>query len=385
VDMMAFKPRGNPLAPQAQPDPRDGVTVRLRDLAARRGATAATVRLFTGVAAAAVTDLLEHDDGAQLPGHEGAVTALVPARGAVTLAIRPDRIIATAGDQDPGLAVTGAPPEPAQPVFTRYWLHGKGPAPAGNLPVSVHLSPARIAVQAGRSATARLTVACGPAPASGTVTLDVPDEIRLAPAARADQSASDLEVGESETGKLHYHLAAGGYAAWDLVLDVPEGITPARRFLAARILDEAGQVLEDAVVIAIGEAERPGTGMPLDELLPALESLGRAEAAEAELTMLSGHLDLPPGGRGEVTVSISNATASELRGEAQLLSPHGSWAACGRWVTDFSVEPGSSATLTFPVAVARDARPGQQWWALAKVMYFGRLRYSEPIWINVVR
>jgi len=37
------------------------------------------------------------------------------------------------------------------------------------------------------------------------------------------------------------------------------------------------------------------------------------------------------------------------------------------------------------VAIARDARPGQQWWALAKVMYFGRLRYSEPIWINVVR
>ena len=38
------------------------------------------------------------------------------------------------------------PPEPAQPVFTRYWLHGKGPAPAGNLPVAVHLSPGRIAL-----------------------------------------------------------------------------------------------------------------------------------------------------------------------------------------------------------------------------------------------
>jgi hypothetical protein len=40
--------------------------------------------------------------------------------------------------------------------------------------------------------------------------------------------------------------------------------------------------------------------------------------------------------------------------------------------------------LTFRVAVPRDARPGQRWWALAKVMYFGRLRYSEAIWINVV-
>jgi len=125
--------------------------------------------------------------------------------------------------------------------------------------------------------------------------------------------------------------------------------------------------------------------VPLDELLPALETLSRAEAAEAELTMLSGHLELPPGGVGEVTIRISNSTASELRGEAQLISPHGSWAALGRWVTDFSVEPGSGATLTFPVVVARDARPGQRWWALAKVMYFGRLRYSEPIWINVVQ
>jgi alpha-mannosidase len=385
VDMMAFKPRGNPLVPLAQPDPRDGVTVRLRDLTGRRGPTAATVRLFTGVASAAATDLLEQDEGAQLPGQDAAVTAVVPERGAATLALRPDRLIAAGGDQDPGLAVTGAPPESAQPVFSRYWLHGKGPAPAGNLPVAVHLSPGRIAVPAGGSAAIRLTVACGPAPASGTVILDVPDEIRLVSATRADLAATDAGTGEAETGKLHYHLAAMGYAAWDLVLAVPAGITSARYFVAARILDEAGQVLEDAATIAIGEADPPTPDVALDKLLPALEALSLAEAAEAELTMLSGHLELPAGGTGEVTISISNAAASELRGEAQLISPHGSWAALGRWTTDFSVEPGSSVTLTFPVAVARDARPGQRWWALAKVMYFGRLRYSEPIWINVVQ
>ncbi len=66
----------------------------------------------------------------------------------------------------PNLRRRPAPPEPAQPVFTRYWLHGKGPAPAGNLPVAVHLSPGRIALprRAGGpdAATVRLTVACGP-------------------------------------------------------------------------------------------------------------------------------------------------------------------------------------------------------------------------------
>jgi hypothetical protein len=217
------------------------------------------------------------------------------------------------------------------------------------------------------------------------VILDVPDEVTLASAVPAGLQATDGEAAETATGKLHYHLAAMGYAAWDLVLQVPEKTAPARYFVTARILDEAGQVLEDAAVIAIGEADQPATDVPLEELLPALEQLSRAEAAEAELTLLTGHLNLSPGGSGEVKVSVSNATASELRGEAQLISPHGSWPAHGRWISDFSVEPGTSATLTFPVTVPRDARPGQRWWALAKVMYFGRLRYSEAIWINVVR
>src|SRR6266568_189995 len=393
VDMMALKPRGNPLAPLAQPDPRDGITVRLRDLAARGRATAATVRLFTGVREAAVTDLLEQDDGSELAVHDaarerGAVTAVVPERGAVTLAVRPDRVMTADGAHDPGAAVTGAPPEPAQPIFTRYWLHGKGPAPAGNLPVAVHLSPGRLAVPAGASAAIRLTVACGPAPASGTVTLDVPDQLRLVSAARTDQPACTGQgepAAESEAGKLHYHLDAGGYDAWDLVLQVPDETAQARYFVAARIIDDAGQVLEDAVVIAVGEAEPPGTDVPLEQLLPALETISAAEAAEAKLTMLSGHLELPPGGHGEVALGLSNATASELRGEAQLISSHGSWAALGRWVTDFSVDPGNSVTLTFGVDIPSDARPGQRWWALAKVMYFGRLRYSEAIWINVVR
>ena len=121
----------------------------------------------------------------------------------------------------------------------------------------------------------------------------------------------------------------------------------------------------------------------LDRRLTPAEAA--AEAAEAELTMLSDHLELPPGGEGEVALRLSNSTGSELRGEAQLISPHGSWAALPRWVTDFSIEPGCSTTLAFGVTVPRDARPGQRWWVLAKVMYFGRLRYSEPIWINVVR
>jgi hypothetical protein len=40
---------------------------------------------------------------------------------------------------------------------------------------------------------------------------------------------------------------------------------------------------------------------------------------------------------------------------------------------------GKTAVLRFPVTVPAAARHGQRWWVLAKVMYFGRTRYSEPV------
>jgi hypothetical protein len=81
---------------------------------------------------------------------------------------------------------------------------------------------------------------------------------------------------------------------------------------------------------------------------------------------------------------VANTTASQIRGEAQLVSPFGTWAALPRWTCGFSAEPGAVQTLSFPVQVPASARPGQHWWALVKVMYFGRLRYSEPVAVTVV-
>ena len=92
VDVMAMKPRGNPIAPLAQPDPADGVTLRLRDVAGRNGRTTAAVHLFTGASAATVTSLLEDGERLRADDGGGAVTVVVPERGTVTLAITPDRI-----------------------------------------------------------------------------------------------------------------------------------------------------------------------------------------------------------------------------------------------------------------------------------------------------
>jgi alpha-mannosidase len=387
VDVMALKPRGNPLAPLAQPDPADGVTVRLRDVAGRNGPTTAAVRMFTGVSSATITGLLEDSEHGPAGGTGDVVTAVIPERGTVTFAIRPDQARVAARTGAPGPRA-GAVPEYVQPVFTRYWLHGKGPAPAGNLPVAVHASPARLVVQPGDDATIRVTVACGPAPAAGTVLLDVPAALTLVSATWAgppDEAGGPGDGQDREPAKLPFRITGGGYAAWDVLVRVPASATAARHFVAARIIDDAGQLLEDAVVVAVAEPGPPAVGVPLERLLPALERISAADEAEAELTMLTGHLELPPGGSGSVVVTLSNATASEIRGEAQLISPHGSWRAHQAWTTGFAAEPGKETELNFTVTIPRDARAGQRWWALVKVMYFGRLRYSEPIWITVTR
>ena len=377
--LMALKPHGNPLAPHAQPDPRDGVTVRLRDLAGRPGPGAATVRLFTGIEAAAVTGPLERDRGEPASCAGGAVTVTVPERGIVTLAVRPGAATAPPGSKHGRAEVTGVPPEPAQPVFTRYWLHGKGPAPAGNLPVAVHLSPGMLTLRPGERGKLGLTVACWGQPASGTVTLDVPHGLHVGP---AGPGPGEPGYG-GEPATLHYHLAAGGYAAWDLAVRALTEAAPGSYYLAAGIVDEAGQVLQDAALIAVGDDLPPPDDLPLAQLAARLERLSHAEAAQAKLTVRSGDLELAPGGRGEIVVQLVNNTASTLRGEAQLITPSPGWPAAGPWSTGFSAGPGGRATLAFTVAVPQSARPGERWWALVKVMYFGRLRYSEPVWVSV--
>jgi len=411
--LAALKPRGNPLASGRAGTPRreDGVTVRLRD-AGRPAAwshddgrsaagPAARVRMFTAPGTARLTSLLEDASGPALPLVDGAAEVAVPAAGTVTLALAgfsagpPGSKPAGSDPAGTGLAGSGptrngpvestppepggappgagaAPPEPAQPVFSRYWLHGKGPAPAGNLPVAVHLSPGRVALAAApdaASAPLRLTVAGGPEPASGLVALDVPPGLVMEP------TGPDTP--------LCYELDGGGFASWDLTARVRPGTPPGRYYVAARITDDLGQTLEDAVLVTVGEPAAPPLDLPLDELLPLLEADERAAAAEIGLRLLPATMTIGAGRPGELSVQVTNRTAAPIRGECQLISPLGTWPLAGPWTRGFAAPPGEAVTLCYPVRAPASARPGSHWWALAKVMYFGRIAYSECARVEV--
>ena len=175
VTLSTLKPRGNPLASElsiADAAPGDAaaeatVTVRLRETAGRP--TTARVRLAQPISAAWLTDLLEEADGDAVPLVDGAAVVDMPAFGTTTLAVR-------TGRRPAGYARMPL----IEPVYARYWLHGQGPAPAGNLPVAVHFSPARAALpDPSQADSLTLTVGCGPEPVSGVVELVVPDGITV--------------------------------------------------------------------------------------------------------------------------------------------------------------------------------------------------------------
>jgi alpha-mannosidase len=370
VTLSALKPRGNPLASGRTPGAPDAagaaVAIRLRETSGRP--TTARVRLAGGVAEAFLTDLLEETDGVALPvgdRGDGSINVDMPAFGTVTLVARTNA--RAPADGGTVLVPAGPAAEPVDPVYARYWLHGKGPAPAGNVPVAAHFSPTRVALaDAGDTATLTLTVGCGVDPAGGTVELVMPAEVTV-----------------STEQDLRYELAPGGYAAWELAVRAAPGTGPGRYFVAARIRDGLGHVLEDTAMVAVGERRWPDPALPPEEALDVMQADYAAAAAEVDVAVLTPELNLAPGGQGEIVVDITSGLGSELHGEAQVVSPFGTWDALGPATQGFSVMPQATTAVRFGVRLPATARPGAQWWALVKVMYYGRVRYTPAIAVFV--
>ena len=123
----------------------------------------ASVSLYGGVSAAHRTDLLEENDLAPLTVRSGQAEAPLSAADVATLRLVPAAAV-TAAETGPSRTT-----EPVQPVYTRYWRHNTGPAPFGNLPLSVHVHPSRLVLDPGGTGQARITVSCSGRPTSGQV------------------------------------------------------------------------------------------------------------------------------------------------------------------------------------------------------------------------
>ncbi len=161
------------------------------------------------------------------------------------------------------------------------------------------------------------------------------------------------------------------------------GAADGRYFVAARITDALGQVLEDAALVTVGEPGGPDPDLEPEELFFRLQSDVTALAGEADLEPVTPALRLAPGESGELAVRVASHLASQLRGEVQLVSPVGTWQATGPWTQPVTVAPGGDATVRFTVTVPATAAPGWESWLLVKLMYFGRVRYSDSVRLTV--
>ena len=361
VLLTAVKPTGNPLAtgaaadPGAKPAADTGISVRVYESTGTP--TLASVTMYGGLSAAWRTDLLEDRDTAPLRLRGETAQVDLGAADVATLRLLPRASSPPAADPLARII------EPVQPVHTRYWLHNAGPAPLGNLPTSVHISPTRLNLtpDGAQAAELRVTVSCSGRPASGRVELDVPPGLLV----------------RSETD-FAYELAPGEYH--EFVVPVGAAGPAGRYLLAARIREESGQVLEDTVEVVVPAAVAEASD-ELPEIFEVQLDLG--------LDPETGHaaIHLLPGGVADLPVLLVNRADSEIRGELTLISPYGTWngeLAIGPRAQPFALAAGSKARFHVTARAASHARSGSHWWALFRVTGHGRLHYSPAVAVRII-
>ncbi len=394
VVLTAVKPAGNPLARVAasEVDPADGLVFRLYESSG--AATRATIRCQWPLGDAHITNLTEE---------ESRPADAAEAEGSIAVQLEPFEIVTVRAGLPSEHPKPGARPdlapkaEAAQPVFSGYWLHNKGAAPLGYQPVTVQIRP--WLVSGGGPFNLPIAVASErtDGPSAGTVTLVLPPGWEASPPERL------------------YRLAPGAHLEFDASIVPAARAAAGRYFVAARITDEAGQQHEDVVTIDLrpgakgrgdgdGQNGHPAAGSP--SLAFAIERALRTSGIESEAEgngpkdgtadgqgedpggelvaeVLTREVRLRAGEAGEVRVALRNQALSEIRGEAQILSPHETWPAISPWTQGFAVGPGEERIVTFAVEPPYDSGGGT-YWALVKIMYFGRLLYTESIPVELL-
>jgi alpha-mannosidase len=245
--------------------------------------------------------------------------------------------------------------EDAQPLYARYWLHNRGPAPLGGLPAVAHLHPRRVAADRGGEVVLRLTAAsdCSDAPLGGSVALVCPPGWSVSP------------------GELPLRLSPGNYLEADVVVSMPPGAQPGRYPVRAQlqltgdIPPAWSQMVEDVCMVSVGPMANPADDRGLVDVVH-----GPAD------------VELAAGDSARLVVAVGTDARADLALEAHLISPWGTW----EWIAPAAlgavVPARGTVELGFDVAPPAWAEPGE-WWALVRVGCAGRLVYSPAAKVTV--
>ncbi|WP_309113291.1 glycoside hydrolase family 38 C-terminal domain-containing protein [Saccharothrix sp.] len=263
--------------------------------------------------------------------------------------------------------VLGASAEVAQPVYARYWLHNRGPAPMGFFPVSVTAGPTVLTAGDGPLSTSVTVASQVAAEFSGTLRVVVPEGWSATPAERP------------------ITLGAGGHTSFPVEV-VPTG-GPGLYFVRVQV-PVGEDLVEDVVSVLV-------PGGPLDEVVPPppgpeIDHGKQIEGTTAtsgrvtglRVTDVSESVVVRPGERSVVAVTLANDSSSTVDGEAMPVSPWGTWGFVGPYAKGFSVPAGGVGRVEFEVDVPVDVEPGA-WWVMVKLMWFGRVQYTPAIPVEV--
>ena len=237
--------------------------------------------------------------------------------------------------------------EAAQPLYARYWLHNRGPAPLGGLPAVAHLHPEALTAAPGETVHLRLTVAsdCSDATLSGAVRMRNPWE-------------PDSEIA--------FELPARGHRADDIAVTVPADAAPGHYPLRAA-LTLSGEVppvwrqsVEDVCVITVGD---PG-------------------GALLRLVTDPGDVVVTRGQSARIAVTVGTDARADLALEAHLISPWGTWEWIGPASCGAVLPAGGTVEVGFDVNPPPWATPGS-WWALIRIGCAGQLLYTPAVAVSV--
>ncbi|TDV50752.1 NEW3 domain-containing protein [Actinophytocola oryzae] len=334
VRLAAVKAAGNPLprGSAAPADPRESLAVRV---VAYTGAPTTAALSSDVVTLSDVTsaNLLE-EPGSPLDG-----PISVAGCDAVTVLARPSVDWSTVD----GVAL-GPVEEPVQPLFAKYWLHNRGPAPLGGLPVAVHVTGTDpLTVSVASDAT--------DVDLHGFVRVAVPDGWTAAPA------------------EVPFGLPPGGHLTSEITVTRPSGVADGRypvrvsAELAGEVPASWRQVVEDVAVLTVGH---------VPEREPLIRLSGEPEPVR-----------LARGGSGRLAVRVASSAGAPIALEAAVVSPWGTWDLVGPRLVGGSVPAFGEVELAFDVRVPEWAAPGR-WWALVRVAGAGRLLYSPAVSLEVL-